>query len=309
VAPAGEWAELEPGAWLMNKPDGWRAVYDRDALDPSKADEYAAKFGDAPYGWQRNINSFVPGVKNSGGVLDGTANSLAQAQAKADKNPAGMDTAIAKYNAGQAAKLAPAPATVSGPGGTIIPLTTLSDATGQFEPGGWANPDTIASVQNGLDRVNASYPKAPPLRTIGIRPDQQALGNKSIDTITVSPAFHDPEVWAQKQKDAWLFAGDGTPAATIFHEYGHIMDGALTAEQRKPLDAIVRAPVTYDVNGQQVTVPRWQSGAAGVANPSAYASESPYEFVAEALTDVEFNGDQAAPVSQEIAAIFQGVFA
>jgi hypothetical protein len=58
-----------------------------------------------------------------------------------------------------------------------------------------------------------------------------------------------------------------------------------------------------------VTVPRWQSGAAGVANPSAYASESPYEFVAEALTDVEFNGDQAAPVSQEIAAIFQGVFA
>ena len=297
----------------MNQPDGWRAVYDRDALDPSKADAYAAKFGDAPYGWQRNVNSFVPGVKNAGGVNEGTATSLAQAQAKADKNPVGMDTAIAKYNAGQAAKfspeaeMAPVPTSVTGPGGDI-PLTTLSDDTGQFEPGGWADPATIASVQNGLDRVNASYPKAPPLRTIGIRPDQTALGNKSIDTITVSPAFHDPAIWEQKQKDSWLFAGDGTPAATIFHEYGHILDGALTQEQRKPLDAIVRTPHTYQVGDKQVTVPRWQSGDTTQRNPSAYASESPYEFVAEALTDVEFNGDQAAPISQEIAAVFTEVY-
>jgi hypothetical protein len=86
------------------------------------------------------------------------------------------------------------------------------------------------------------------------------------------------------------------------------MDSALTSKQRKSLDAIVRAPVTYQVGEQEVTVPRWQSGDTSQANPSAYASESPYEFVAEALTDVEFNGDQAAPVSQEIAAIFAEVF-
>ena len=208
-----------------------------------------------------------------------------------------------------AAEMVPVPTSVTGPGGEI-PLTTLSDDTGRFEPGGWADPATITSVQEGLTRVANSYPNAPPLRTIGIRPEQTALGNKSIDTITVGSMFHDPEFWVQRRNELWAFAGNGTPAATIFHEYGHILDGALTQEQRKPLDAIVREPITYNVNGQPVTAPRWQVGSpVNYPNPSVYASESPYEFVAEALTDVEFNGDAAAPISQEIAAIFAEVFA
>jgi hypothetical protein len=125
----------------------------------------------------------------------------------------------------------------------------------------------------------------------------------------VSPAFHDPAFWEQRRKDSWLFAGDGTPAATIFHEYGHVMDGKLSKADRKRLDDLLNEPVTWDVGGKSVTGPRWQSGdPVGNPAPSAYASENRYEYVAEALTDVAFNGDQAKPISQEIAAIFDAAF-
>lgn len=93
------WQEREPGAWLSMLSDGWRAVYERDALLPDKAARYAQMFGDAPYGWQHYISVYVPGVKESGKTLSGTAKSLEQAKVKALRNPAGLDKAVAKYEA------------------------------------------------------------------------------------------------------------------------------------------------------------------------------------------------------------------
>lgn len=290
-----EW-EMYMGMATQFPPDRLWDTRSFDELNPAEQDQWWTTNG--PYLELAGMRDHYP---------DSAAAYDAWLAGKPSPEPTGQSGLTTKAADWEDDALQNVPVSVAGPGGAI-PLTTLSDDTGQFEPGGWADPATITSVQDGLDRVNASYPQAPPLRTIGIRPDQTALGNKSIDTITVSPGFHDPAVWAQKQKDSWLFAGDGTPAATIFHEYGHILDGALTSEQRQPLDAIVRAPVTYQVNGTDVTAPRWQSGDTSMKNPSAYASESPYEFVAEALTDVEFNGDEAAPISHEIAAIFAEVF-
>jgi len=91
------WEEREPGCWLLMRPDGFRAVYERSSLDPEKLSRFTEMCGTASYGWQRYVNVWVPGAKDSGGILSGTAGSLVAAQEKSLRAGASNDEAVVRF--------------------------------------------------------------------------------------------------------------------------------------------------------------------------------------------------------------------
>jgi hypothetical protein len=82
----GRWREVHPGCWVYDHGDGRRTAYDRDAMTPERQAKFRTQFGDtARFAWQRYVNSYLPGLKDGGKILEGTAASLEAAQAKALK--------------------------------------------------------------------------------------------------------------------------------------------------------------------------------------------------------------------------------
>lgn len=81
------WRELEPGCWLFqpSSGDGWRAVYDREAMTPEGQERFGQRYGDAKFGWQRYVNHHLPGLRDGGKILEGKATSLDAAKEKALK--------------------------------------------------------------------------------------------------------------------------------------------------------------------------------------------------------------------------------
>jgi hypothetical protein len=172
----------------------------------------------------------------------------------------------------------------------------------KLEGPGWTK-EAADNTQSGIDRVQSAFPDAPKLDNVRVVPDQQATGNKSNTNITVSPQFIDG--MTARDKD---FAGlevHGGQEGIIVHEYGHVLDSNLGRDhpdEAKQLTAYLNEKM--DVPGLG-TITRLQDG---LGAPSAYGAENRYEYVAEALSDSIFNGDNAKPTSQAVAAIFHQAY-
>lgn len=96
AANSGQWRQIDQGIWFQDHPQGWRAAYDRAAMSPKARAKYDEKFGSSPFAWERFVNIWVTDIKER--QLSGKANSLDEAKAKAEKNPAGVDDQVAKYD-------------------------------------------------------------------------------------------------------------------------------------------------------------------------------------------------------------------
>jgi hypothetical protein len=202
-----------------------------------------------------------------------------------------------------------------GNGGGGIKLGDIGDESGNkpSAPGAWS-PAATKDTQDGIALVHNSFPNAPRINRVLHNPDQSATGNKSNDSITVNSQFLDDAAMAKREKEfnGLMVPGGNTRKAVIAHEYAHVLDGHLASTHpalAKKLDAFLNEPVTYEVNGKTISPPRFQAGTYGEDQPpSPYASESRYEYVAEALTDDMLNGDAAKPTSKKVAAIFHEAY-
>jgi hypothetical protein len=202
-----------------------------------------------------------------------------------------------------------------GNGGGGIKLGDIGDESGNkpSAPGAWS-PAATKDTQDGIALVHNSFPNAPRINRVLHNPDQSATGNKSNDSITVNSQFLDDAAMAKREKEfnGLMVPGGNTRKAVIAHEYAHVLDGHLASTHpalAKKLDAFLNEPVSYEVNGKTISPPRFQAGTYGEDQPpSPYASESRYEYVAEALTDDMLNGDAAKPTSKKVAAIFHEAY-
>lgn len=141
------------------------------------------------------------------------------------------------------------------------------------------------------------------------------LGGASFDGVHVSDQFFDDAFmakWANEFNGLQignLDSIEGARRSVITHEMGHFLEKSLANVNRaawEELHALVVEDVSYDVGGRTVTVPRWRSGGVGdIGAPSAYASESPYEFIAESFNDYIHNGAGAKPASQRIGKLIE----
>lgn len=182
------------------------------------------------------------------------------------------------------------------------------------------NSTATDSVKQGIERVKKGFPKAPDLRKVWHNPDITALANKGNDNIILSTMWFDDErmtKWAYDFRSllAPRFLNGSQPyterphaldrSAVITHEYGHVLHGDLLHNHRTVNDEVWEF-VNQDVSGfEGRKYPRWKVGS---ELPSAYAGESPYEFVAEALTDWLYNGQNAHPNSITVAEFFDKVY-
>lgn len=183
------------------------------------------------------------------------------------------------------------------------------DLDPRFAEGGVAD-----DVQLGLARIRAAFPNAPHerLAKVTVNDDQVALGNKSNIGISVNPVFfgdtHDN--WGPTSPDTKARLSVGRDRADIIsHEYGHVLFTWLMDTNPSAAQALsdwLEGNEDYvDWEGKHHPMKRRENGAFA---PSIYATESPYEFMAEAVLDVVKWGDRARDSSRQLADLLRAGF-
>lgn len=146
----------------------------------------------------------------------------------------------------------------------------------------------------------------------------QHAGARGFNGIILDGSLLDDATAAQRVEEFKGILVDPSPSGVVAHEFGHLLDKSLRRDvggRGKPykaarpdakelLDAYLDEPIPH-VDGK--LTPRYMAG--GRDEPSAYAMENRYEYVAEAISDVMKNGDSAKESSKFIARLFDEDFA
>lgn len=168
--------------------------------------------------------------------------------------------------------------------------------------------ETRAQIQDVVDELAERFPRAP-LKSVRLNKklisERHQFAGKDGENIYIDGSGATADGWEERFKEWDSVLVDASPAGTVLHEFGHLLDGMALkgnkAEYQKLWDYVTQEEPFLDG-----VYPRWQRSP---ELPSAYAGDSKYEFIAEAFAEyMTREPEDMKPASLWIGEFFERMF-